>query len=281
MTARPAVDHGRHRWQPPVPEDRRRAVVTGVTGVAAVALVLRFLATALANVPGGLAGLGLGSLTAGTTAVAALAAVGLALTEPHPTAGVGLLFVGVFGLLTLVSNAVAVPAAAAVVAGAAAVAVTHRRRMAAVSSVAVGVLLIALGVGVVSGVGRVVSLRSLGSTLALAGVAITPVFAATTARAALGGALAFVAVVAIGLSQPFVAGAITLVGGGVVGTSLPVVAFAVAGAVTTASAAVREAEWVLLAGVVLLAFAGVPSTLDRAIPFALGATTLTLREGRR
>ncbi|WP_251343320.1 hypothetical protein [Haloplanus halophilus] len=268
------------RWNPPVPEDRRRAVVGAATGVAALAVVGRFLVTALVNAPSG-AALGVEPVAAGATAVAALAAVGLALTERDPAAGVGLLFVGVFGLLSLATPAVAAPAAVAVVAGTAAVAVAHRDRLANVRGVVVGALLVALAVSLAGGVGGVVGLRRLGSTLALAAVAASPAFAAPSARSLLGGGVAAAAVVAAGLSLPFVVGAVTLVGGGVVGAPLPVVALAAGGATTAASAAVRRREWPLLAGVALLAFAGVPAALPRAVPFALGVAALALREARR
>jgi len=267
------------RWRAPIPEHRRDVVVV----VAALAVLLRTLTAVLVNAPAGPSGIGAGTraMVGLSTAVAALAAVGLALTADDPVAGVGLLFVGVFGLLSLVSGAVAVPAAVAVGAGTAAVVVARRRSLTPVPTVAVGVLLAALAVGLASGVGGAVSLRPTASTLALVGVAVTPVFAATTGRAVLGGLLAFGAVVAVGLAQPFVTGAVTLVGGGVVGTALPVVALAAAGAVTAASAASRRREWLLLAGVALLALAGVPATLGRAVPFALGVTALVLREGAR
>jgi len=265
--------HTGWRRAAPLLEGRREAVV----GVAAAAVVTRALTTTVANAPVGPSGVG-ESLVGLATAVVALAAVGLALTTSDPVAGVGLLFVGVFGALSTLSGAVALPAALAVGGGVAAVAVANRESLSTVSAVAVGGLVVALAVGLGSGVGGVAALRPAASTLALLGVGMTPVFAATTGRGAIVGGLAFGAVVTVGLATPFVTGAVTLVAGGVVGTSLPVVAFAVAGAVTTASAAVRRSEWLLLAGVALLAFAGVPATLDRAVPFALGIAALTLRE---
>lgn len=264
------------RWAAPLTTSRRHAVV----GVAAVAVAARALATMAVNAPVGPSGVN-AALFGLTTAVAALAAVGLALTTDDPVAGVGLLFVGVFGLLSLVTPVVALPAAVAVGGGTAAVALAGRESLSSVSAAAVGLLLVALVAGLASGVGGWVALRPTASTLALVGVAVTPVFAATTGRAALAGGLAFGAVVAVGLANPFLIGAVTLVGGGVVGTSLPVVALAAAGAVTTASAARRRGAWLLLGGVALLAFAGVPATLGRAVPFALGTAALTLWEGDR
>jgi len=279
MTARATA--GRRHWHPPIPEDRRRAVVGGAAGVAALGAVARFLLAVLVNAPMGPSVGGGDAAAVGATAVAGVAAVAVALTETDPVSGVGLLFVGVFGLLSLGSGAVAAPAAVAVAAGTAAVAVAHRDRFANPRGVALGTLLAALIVSLASGVGGWVALRPLGSTLALVGVAVTPVFAATTTRSLLGGGVAVAAVVALGLSLPFVVGAVTLVGVGVVGSSLPVVALAAGGAVTAGSAALRRREWSLLAGVALVAFAGAPAALPRAVPFALGAATLAVREGRR
>jgi hypothetical protein len=267
------------RWRAPVPTHRRDAVAA----VAAVALLVRMLATAVANAPDGVSGVGGEALFAASTGVAALAAVGVALTVDDPVAGVGLLFVGVFGLLSTLTGAVALPAAVAVGGGTAAVAaaVASRRSLQPSTAAAGGLLLVALVVSLVGGVGGAASLRGPASTLALLGVAGTPLFAATTGRTTLAGTLAFGAVLAVGLANPFVAGAVTLVGGGVVGTSLPVVALAAGGAVTAGSAAARRGEWGLLAGVALVALAGVPATLGRAVPFALGVAVLALREAER
>jgi hypothetical protein len=265
------------RWQAPLPTARRDAVVA----VAAAALLARTLATVVANAPGSPSGLGVETLLLVSTGVAALAAVGVALTVDDPVASVGLLFVGVFGLLSTLTGAVALPAAVAVGGGTAAVAVAARRSLQPATAAAGGLLLAALVVSLVSGVGGAAWLRAPASTLALLGVAGTPVFAATTGRTTLAGTLAFAAVLAVGLANPFVTGAVTLVGGGVVGTALPVVALAAGGAVTAASAAVRRGEWCLLAGVALVALAGVPATLGRAVPFALGVAVLALREAER
>lgn len=271
----------RHRFRPLL-SNRRRPLAALVTGAAALAVVTRYVAVLLVNAPGWTGPpVGTDLLTAGVTAVAALATVTLALTERDPTAGVGLLFVGVFGLLSLVDGAAAVPAAGAVVVGTAVVVAASRRELSPGETGVATVLVAALAVGLVSGVGGRVGLRPLVSTVSLVGVGVTPVFAATDGRAVVTGSVAFGAVVAVGLSRPFLTGAVTLTGSGVVGTSLPVVALAVAGAVTTASAALRTRRWTLLAGVALVAVAGVPVTLGRAVPFALGVAALTAGEDGR
>lgn len=257
----------------------RRTIAVGATALVAIALAVRFAAAVLVNAPAPPAALPQGPIERATAGLAALVALGLGATADDPVTGVGLLFVGVFGLLA-VGVGLATPAAVALVAGTAVVAVGSRAELDAVTGAATALLVVALAVSLAGGVVRP-TLRPTGSTLALLAVAATPAFAATDWRAFLGGGVAFVLVTAVALANPFVAGATTLVGSGVVGTSMPVVALAVGGAVTTASAALRQRRFGLLTGVVILALAGVPATLSRAIPFALGVATLLTLEVRR
>ncbi|MFC7020677.1 MULTISPECIES: phosphate ABC transporter permease [Haloarcula] len=279
------------RWAPPVDDRSRRAATVAGSGFAAVALTASFVARLAVNapltLPGGVAvggqavGVAPGPLAAMAMVLAALGAVSIGVTRSDPAAGVGLLFVGVFGGLALVSRGAAMPAAVAVAAGTGTVALASRRSLCRARGLATTVLVAALGLALASGVGDWTALRPLASTFALGGVALTPLFAATDAESLLGGALAFVVVLVVGLSVPFVTGAVTLVGGGVVGAGLPFVALAVAGAVTAASAAARTRRWTLLAGIVLVALAGVPASLPRAVPFALGVAVLVTREAGR
>lgn len=247
-------------------------------GVATAAVGSRFLVAVLRNTP---VAVSTGSLAAGTAAVAAIATLAVGLSRDEPSTGVGLLFVGVFGLLGVSVPAAAVPAAVAVTAGTAVTVASVRDGLSRPAIAVTALLVLALGVALASGVGDQWTLRPAASTLALLGIAATPMYAATDTKALLRGCLAVAAVAAVGLSLPFVTGAVTLVGTGAVGSSLPVVALAVGGAVATASAALRRRRWPLLFGVALLAFAGVPATLHRAIPFALGVAALTTLEGSR
>ncbi|AJF27295.1 phosphate ABC transporter permease [Haloarcula hispanica] len=259
-------------------------------GAAAVAVAARYLAVLFVNAPG-YAGVPVspGLATGVSTAVVAAAAIAVAVTDADPLTGIGLLFVGVFGLLSLLSSAAALPAAAAIVLGTATVAAVSGRRLDLVSAAAVALLVAALSIGLASGVGGWTDHRPVASTVALLGIASTPAFAAADWRslstadwgAVIGGLAAFAVVFGVGRAVPFVTGAVTLTGTGVVGTSLPVVALAAAGAVTAASAASRTRRWSLLAGVALVAFAGVPASLPRALPFALGIAVLTAQEGQR
>jgi len=273
----------------PLLSDGRHSLADIAVGAAAVAVAARYLAVLFVNAPGQAAvPVSPGLVTVASTAVVAAAAVAVAVTDADPLTGIGLLFVGVFGLLSLLSSAAALPAAVAIVLGTVAVAATSGRRLDVMSAAAVALLVAALSIGLASGVGGWTGLRPVASTVALLGIASTPAFAATDWRslsradwgAILGGVAAFAVVVAVGRAVPFVTGAVTLTGTGVVGTSLPVVALAVAGAVTTASAASRTRRWGLLAGVALVAFAGVPASLPRALPFALGIAALVQEERR-
>lgn len=275
MTASATGRLGRRRGAIP---ERRRLALAGV-GLVALALATRFVVSVLINAPAWPSTLPVEALEQLTTGLAALAAGVLGATADDPLTGIGLLFVGVFGLLALVVG-LAVPAAVAVVAGTVLIALGRRADLTPTTGAATGLLVAGLAVSLTGGLG-LASLRPLGSTLALLALAATPVFAATDARALVGGVVAFAAVALLGLTYPFLTGAVTLVGSGVIGTSLPVVALAVAGAVTTTSAALRQRRWGLLAGVALLALAGVPATLERAVPVALGIATLLTLEGGR
>lgn len=249
------------------------AVTAALTGGAAVVLGLRLLLALVVNVPEApnAAPVEPLAVTATVLAAVALCAGGM---DATPAAGVGLLFAGVFGLLGAVVPAATVPAALAIGGGTVVFVATHLAAFDPPSRIGVAVLVIALVGALTSGVLGAAWARPLTSTLALLALAATPLFVATDQWSLVRAAVAAAVVVGVGLSLPFVTGAITLVGTGAVGVSLPVVAVAVAGVVTAASAAARGRRWLLLAAVALLAFAGVPVTLDRAVPFALGIVTL-------
>lgn len=278
-------------WNPLLAGESSRSVTQFVTALAAVIVGVTFATRVVRNAPVNLPeafvgggphiGVAPGPLAGLAMGVAAVAAVIVGLTDADPAAAIGLLFVGVFGLLALVSRSAALPASAAVVAGLGAVVVANRDRIGRSRLLSVTALYSGVALALASGVGEIAAVRPVASTLSLLGVGLLPLFAATDTEALLGGGLAFAAVVAVGLSQPFVTGAVTLVGGGVVGATLPVVAFAVAGAVTTASAAARQGRWRVLSGVALLGFVGVPATLPRALPFALGVAVLATMGGDR
>lgn len=203
----------------------------------------------------------------------ALAAIILGVTTDEDGVGVGLLFVGVFGVLAAISGAAAVPAALAVVGGGLLAVGTlaedagwGRRVVAALGTTAVAVTLAgALGLSPAT-------LRPVGSHLALVTLAVTPFAVGDDRRLAVWvvGALVGAGVLWIATVRPFVSGAVALVGGGVLGASILLTAIGAAGATTALSSMVRRRQVVPALGVTLLVVAGVPGTILRAVPAILG-----------
>ncbi|MDS0282074.1 phosphate ABC transporter permease [Haloarcula onubensis] len=257
-----------------------RIVAAALTGLTAVAVAGRFALALVVNAPGTVSGAPLSTLSVAATAAGGAALVALGPDRADPLSGIGLLFAGVFGLLSL-AGAAAVPAAVAVPTGLALFAVAARERVGTGPGLLVCGLLAALGLALASGVGGVAPLRPVASTATLLALGTTPLLAGADGRAFVAGCVALGVVVATGLALPFATGAVTLVAVGAVGSPLPVVAIAVGGSVTTASAALSRRDWGLLAGVALVTCAGVPATVARAVPFALGAVTLVAWEGER
>ncbi|WP_458189619.1 hypothetical protein [Haladaptatus sp. NG-WS-4] len=214
----------------------------------------------------------------------AVAAFVLAVAADRELERAGFLFVAVFGTLAALTPAVAVPALVAIVGGGT-LAVGSRlgrprgyraiRHWAVVS----GVLLAAVfslgsAMGVLS-----VGLRSTGSTLALLGIACTPVFVRPRwPEWAVGGVVAGL-VLKAGLDAPFVTGAATLVGLAAVGTSLPVIVAGVGGGTVTALSGLRSERTTRGIGAGLLLVAGVPATIPRTIAVVLGLALLVSPAG--
>lgn len=207
----------------------------------------------------------------------ATATVALGVTTPDDVVGLGLLFVGVFGLLATVSGAAAIPAALAVVGGgtlAVAVLVSDgrwgSRAVGFVGTIAVAVTL-AGGFGVAPA-----TLRPAGTHLTLLTLAATPFAVGGDRRLVVWsvGAFAGLCVMWAATARPFVAGAVSLVGGGVIGTSILFTAIGAAGATTAVASTVRRRQAVPAVGVILLVVAGVPGTLLRAVPAILGLVLL-------
>lgn len=207
----------------------------------------------------------------------AIAAITLGATTADDRAGIGILFVGVFGLLAPISGAATVPAALAVAGGGALAlaALVHdtewgRRMVGILGTAAVAVTLAgALGFSPAA-------LRPAGSRLALLTLAVTPFAVGGDRRLAVWalGALAGAGVVWAATARPFVTGAVNLVTGGIVGTPILVTAVGVAGATTALASTLRRRRTVPALGVTLLVLAGVPGTLLRAVPAVLGLVLL-------
>jgi hypothetical protein len=206
------------------------------------------------------------------TIAPALGLTALGLRAEQPVYRVGLLFAGVFGLLTLVAEPAVVPATIAllvVVLGVASLQlrdhVTARRfdRVLVVATLAAGgVLSLAAGIGV-----ETTTLRPVGSQLVLLAIAATPVFVDWDREALAVGIGVGLAVLAVGLGAPFVTGAISLVVGGVVGASLPLLFVGTVGATILLWAGLRTGRTELAIAAGLLLVAGIPATVPRGLAF--------------
>lgn len=212
-------------------------------------------------------------------------AVALGLLSTRPAVRVGLLFVGVFGALGTVVEAVAIPAAVALVGGGALVLLDEDRSdgggWGGTLRRAVPVLLVgsvALSLGAATGL-LPPGTRSLGSTLVLVGLAASPTLVRPGPGGWALGALAGVGVLWAGSSLPFVTGAVTLVAFGLVGTPLLVFAAGVGGCVATVVGSLRREtsgadQRRHGAGAALVLLAGGPATVGGATAVLLGAALL-------
>lgn len=216
---------------------------------------------------------------AAALAVPALTALAIGLTSDDDWERVGLSSVGVFGLFTLVSPAAGVPAAGAITVGGG-LAIGSRlgrphdwfeARRAAVSAILVAG--IALSLAGAMGIFPTVA-RSIGTTVALFGVAMTPVFVSPGKLSwVLGGTVA-VAVLQIGSTAPFVTGAVVLVSGAVVNAPLLIIAVAAGGGVVTVAGGMENDHRLPAIGALVLLAAGVPATVPRALAVVLGVSLL-------
>jgi len=208
----------------------------------------------------------------------AVGALAIATVTEDAVERIGLVFVATFALLLTLTTAVYVPAVVAVAGGGG---LTVGRRWQRLDRprdwhvLPAALLMGAVGVSLVGSIGvEPTMLWTVGSHLALLGMAGTPALLShDRADWAFGGVIAGV-LVAVGVSAPFVTGAVTLIGAGVIGASLLVLAVGICGLVTTASAAVRQRHWYALVGAGLLLAGGVPTTTPRALAVVLGVLLL-------
>lgn len=253
------------------------AVVAAWTGFRALYNAPGDLPTAVVAAAPGLA------LAAGV--VPGVAAVVLGLRSIDATERVGLLFAGVFGALGTVVGAVAIPAAVALVGGGAVVVVgdgpidegwrgTLQRTVPTLLLGAVG-----LSLGAATGL-LPPGARSLGATLLLAGLAVSPALVRPGLQELTLGALAAAGVVWVGSTLPFVTGAVTLVAFGLVDTPLVLFAAGVGGCVATVAGALRLRETDeddrrhRGVGAALVLLAGGPATIGGATAVLLGTVLL-------
>lgn len=202
----------------------------------------------------------------------------------RPVHRAGLVFAGVFGLLTLVAQPAELPATVAL--GTAIVALAgvqmaeHWRTTRYDRLLVIGVLALGAVLSLAAGLGfDPATLRPLGSRVVLLSVAATPVFVDWDREGLLVGLGAGVAILAMGVSVPFVTGAVSLVVGGVVGASLPLLFLGTVGAVVVLWSGLRagRTDLALAAGILLVA--GVPATVPRGMG-VLAAIALFGGDGR-
>lgn len=213
------------------------------------------------------------------TVAPALGLLAVGVRSDRPAQRVGLTFAGVFGLLSLVAEPAALPATLALLAAIAGVSAENIHRfwvarrydqdLVAGALALGGLLSLAAGIGV-----EPVTLRPLGSRLVLVAVAATPVFVDWDRESLLVGLGVGVAVLAVGLSAPFITGAVSLVVGGVVGASLPLLFLAAVGAVSLLWASVRTGRRSLALAAGVLLVAGIPATIPRGLGFLAAITLL-------
>lgn len=253
----------------------RDGVVGFAAVTAAILFTLRLAVDAPLTIPGASAAALLEGLSPGVTAVLGLTAVALGVTHSrvvHPTA-LAVIAVGVFGVLTLASDAAVLPAVGVVaIAGVVALEpwTASTKRSAAVlpaGSLALGLV---LAVSATAGIGPLVG-RTIGIPLLLAGFALTPLAMENRTRTDLvAGAAVTAGIVTVGLAAPFVTAAATVSLLGVAGVPVVLLALAMGGLAATASAAIAGGHWSSLAGVVLLAAAGAPVSIGRGLALVLG-----------
>lgn len=219
------------------------------------------------------------ALAVGTPVVLAIATIATALVARRSAPRVGLLFVGVFGPLAVLSPAATLPAVVGVTAGGVVALIgslgrpssyPQARRAVVGAAFAAGVAVsLASSVGILSG-----SARGFGAALTLAALAVVGLLIEGDRAGLAAGALTFLGVAVAAGSSPFVAGSVLLVGFSVVGVPHALVALAAGGGVAALVAGIRQREAALVAGVGLLLLAGVPVTLPRAMAVLLGATVV-------
>lgn len=209
----------------------------------------------------------------------ALAAIVLAIATDQDGIRFGLVAVGVFGLLGGFVDGAAMGAIGAIVGGGAVSVGSHlavRRQWRIDRTIIVAAtLLVAAGVSLAGMAGvNPAALRPIGSTVALLGLAGTPLLVRPRLPEIGIGAAAFAGVIVLGTAAPYVTGGVVLVGGAVIGASLLVIALGVAGTLLATAATLRTREFARALGALTLLAAGVPATIPRALGIVVGLMLL-------
>ncbi|WP_123537443.1 phosphate ABC transporter permease [Halosimplex salinum] len=201
----------------------------------------------------------------------ATAAVAVGATATDDWERVGLVSAGSFAFLTLVTDAVTVPAAGVVVAAGLLALRPRTELWSRWTAVAGGFLLaLALSLGASSGL-LPATARATGTAATLVALGATPLVVHPSRSALLVGVGAALAVAAATLSAPFAASASVLVVGAAIDPPLALLAAGVGGAVATAVSGATTGRTATAIGGALLLAAGVPATVPRALAVVVGA----------
>ncbi|WP_336002668.1 hypothetical protein [Halorientalis halophila] len=262
----------------------RIELLAGLAGLAIVALGLALRILHNAPLDGvAVPGVAFAALETATPLALGAALFAVALAAAEPARRVGLLFAGAFGPLATISPAATLPAVGGVIGGGALAVVgsldtprTYRegRRAAVLLGFLAGVACsLAAAIGVLDGA------MAIGAGLTLLATAALALLVETDRTAALAGLVTVVGVIAVIVSAPFLVGSVLLVGFGVVGVPHLLVALAFGGAVPAAVAGLTRGNTRLAVGASLVALAGVPATLPRAMAVLLGVALLVRATG--
>ncbi|WP_137283279.1 phosphate ABC transporter permease [Halorussus salinisoli] len=205
----------------------------------------------------------------------ATAAVALGVTADRELERVGLLSVGVFGLLSAVTSAVAVPTVGALVAGGWLVVAGQFDRRPGPREAVAGALVGGLTLSLVGAAGyRPVAFRSAGTTAALLGMAATPLAVRAGRRGLAVGGLVAVGAYALILEAPFVSGAVALAAGAAIDPPSVLLALAVGGTTATVADGLSDRRVSAAVGGTLLLVAGVPASIPRGVSVAVAVAFL-------
>lgn len=269
---------------------RLTAAVAAVAGLGSLTATRVILNTPV-GLPASASGVWFDAVATAAVVGPASAALLLGVTTEEAWTRIGLVLVGVFGLLSMASASAALAATGTVVVGgwlvlAGRVVATDQQTSRLASGVVVAIsLLVGLTCSLFGAVGvEPGALRPAGTTLALAGMAATPLaFRPRTTAFAVGGFAAGLTFYLTG-AAPFVSGAVVLIAGSVVGASALLLAVAVGGLTATVAEGAASRRIAPTAAGLLLLTAGVPSSIPRALGAVLAvgfvlAPTVTAERG--
>ncbi|EMA46050.1 hypothetical protein [Halococcus saccharolyticus] len=269
-----------------VPNSQTPTVRLSAGLVAVVGIALLTLTRIAVNVP---VGLPLVSSSVWFDTVTTAAVVGpaggiilLGVTAEEAWERIGLILVGVFGLLSALTSAIAVPAVGVTVAGSWLLLIGQTRglkrqdyRWQSLGGLVAIALLGSLTLSLFGAIGvRPAALRPAGTTLALVGMAMTPLAVRSSLGPLAVGALTGVGTFSLTASAPFVSGAIVLIAGSAVGASAVLLAAAVGGLTATITEGVMRHRITPAVAGLLLLMAGVPSSIPRALSVVLAVALI-------